>query len=234
MGVFDDKRYDQLDWVSQAVQPIETPLAALLDRLPESTKIDFELITCNHPNGELDRETIISSMIRKFHPGYSMSWKEKDLINECFEFDIRSPELIVNLENRTLTGEVYLVKTKFSIEEDKLKSVLGEHGREEIGKLHSHRMDHTRTNEMLDLLEDCEVAIASRSGKTKKLALNDRLRQIFTNNEWKIKSTDLADKIGFWIKAYIDNGDLAALSNISRLKVMTYKEAPIYSIEETT
>lgn len=167
MGVFDDKHYDQLDWVSQAVQPIETPLAALLDKLPVETRIDFDLVTCNDNSGDLDKDTILNSMVRKY--GGHLSYREKDIINNCFEFEMRSPELILNLEDQTLTGELYLVKTRLSLEEDVLKNVLGEAGREKIGSMNAYNMNQVRANEMLDLLEKCEQAMASRSGKTSTL-----------------------------------------------------------------
>ncbi len=55
---------------------------------------------------------------------------------------------------------------------------------------------------------------------------------LFKTNEWKIKDTELANKVGFWIKDYIVDGNLAAYSNFCRLKVMTHKDQPIYSMEE--
>jgi len=232
MGVFDDKRYDQLDWVSQAVQPIETPLSALLEKLPESVRIDFDLIRSSDPAGNLNRDTLVESMMRKFG-SQVFTWKERDLLFDCFEFNQVSEELILNLEDQTLTGELYLIKTKCVLDEDEIKNVMGEYGREQLGRIQAYNMDQTRANEMLDLLEKSEAAMASRSGKVKKQAMLNRLSEIFKTNEWKVKSTDLANNISIWIKNYIETGDLAALSNITRLKVMTYKESPIYSIEET-
>jgi hypothetical protein len=231
MGVFDDKRYDQLDWVSQAVQPIETPLSALLEKLPESVRIDFSMVTHQDPKGNLSKDGLIENMIRH-HTKSEFTWKERDLIYDCFDFDMRSEEVILDLENHTLTGEIYLIKTKFTLDEDQIKLVLGEWGKDQLNRVNGYNMDHTRANEMLDLLEKSEAAMASRSGKIKKQALLNRLSQIFKDNEWRIKNTDLANNVSVWIKNYIERGDLASLSNITRLKVMTYKEGPIYSIEE--
>ena len=232
MGVFDDKHYDQLDWVSQAVQPIETPLASLLEEMPESTRLDFDLIIEYDATGYFHKNTLVNAMIKRFTRD-NLSWKERELIADCFTFELKSEELILNLENRTLTGDLYLVKIRSTLDEDALKNVMGESGREQLSRLMSYKMDTARTNEMLDLLEKCESALASRSNKVKRSAMLNRLAQIFKDNEWKIKSTDLANNMCLWIKSYIDTGDLAALSNITRLKVMTYREAPIYSIEET-
>ncbi len=233
MGVFDDKRYDQLDWVSQAVQPIETPLSALLEKLPESTRIDFELITGADSQGNLNRDSLVESMLRRFNRGHEFTWKERDLMFNCFELDMRSEELILNLEDQTLTGELFLIKTKFTLDEDQIKKVMGEYGRDQLNRMNAYNMNVQRAHEMLDLLEKSEAAMASRSNKVKKQAMMNRIQQIFQDNEWRIKNTDLANNVSLWIKSYIETGDLAALSNITRLKVMTYKDGPIYSIEET-
>lgn len=233
MGVFHDKRYEQLDWVSQAVQPIETPLSAILERLPESTRIDYQLVTYNDARGSIGKSSLIDKMLSSYSNGHRFVWRERDLLYSCFELDQRSEELILNLEEGTLTGELYLLKIKYTLEEDDVKRILGEFGKEQLGHMNSYNMDSSRANEMLDLLEKSEAAIASRSGKVKKQAIQDRLAQIFKDNEWRVRNTDLANSMCMWIKAYIERGDLASLSNITRLKVMTYKDGPIYSIEET-
>jgi hypothetical protein len=47
MGVFDDKRYEELDWLSKAVEPIESYLATVLSELPDEVDLDFNaLVAC--------------------------------------------------------------------------------------------------------------------------------------------------------------------------------------------
>ena len=231
MSIFHDKHYAQLDWVSQAVQPIETPINAILEKLPAEMRIDYEMVTSYSPQGEVTIDVAVYHMRNKW-ANTSVTWREQMLIDDCFAFDLRSEELILNLEDHTLTGELYVVKTKFTVDEDLLQRTLGEHGRDELGRMDLYSLDIPRMNEMLELLEGCEDSLGSRSTRVKKNAMVSRLRKILMDNEWRIRSTELANKIGIWMKKYIETGDLAALSNITRVKVMTYKEGPIYSIEE--
>ena len=44
---------------------------------------------------------------------------------------------------------------------------------------------------------------------------------------------DLLLKAVNWACDYIKTGNLASLTNFNKLKVMTYKKDPIYSMEET-
>lgn len=227
MGVFDDKRYDQLDWVSQAVQPIETPLAKILESMPEKTLIDYEWFK----SGSLDRDEVIEHLIGKVHKE-RLSYGDKATIVDCFEFQVESPNIVYDMVNQKMHGEIYIVKTKFTLDEDRLKASLGSEGRQYLGQINTHNMDFPRANEMLELLEKSEEGLRSRSGRTKRQVMLTRLEEIFKNNEWNVKNTELANKVSMWIRDYIEKGNLAALSNITRLKVMTYKGGPIYSVEE--
>ena len=227
MGVFDDKRYDQLDWVSQAVQPIETPLATLLEQLPDKTPVPWDWFR----DGTLDLSDVIQELVSTKIKG-RLSYQERAIIDECFEFQCSKDQITLNLGLGNMDGEIHVVKTKFTLDEDRLKQSLGEEGLQYLGQMNYYNMDFPRANEMLELLEKTEEALKSRSGRNKSHAIRTRLTDIFKNNEWNVKSTELANKMGYWIRDYVDKGNLAALSNITRLKVMTYKGGPIYSIEE--
>jgi hypothetical protein len=98
--------------------------------------------------------------------------------------------------------------------------------------MNSFNMSVSRANEILELLGNSDAGLRSRSPRKKKESLYYRLKNLFETNEWNIKDTELANKIGVWIVSYILNGDLSALSNFCRLKVMTHKGQPIYSMEE--
>jgi hypothetical protein len=89
-----------------------------------------------------------------------------------------------------------------------------------------------RANEIMEILGGCEGGLRTRSIRRKRAALHDRLVKLFKDNEWNIKDTTLANKVGFWICSYVKEGNLAAFSNFCRLKVMTHKGQPIYSMEE--
>ena len=90
----------------------------------------------------------------------------------------------------------------------------------------------SRANDIMELLGGCEEGLRSRSDRRKKSVIHKRVGEIFKDNLWNIRDTELATKVGSWIRCYIENGNLAAYSNFCRLKVMTHKGQPIYSMEE--
>ena len=235
MGIFDDKKYDELDWVSQAVQPIISPLTQILEALPERTDISDSFLKqgSEYSHGRFSVSDFVNLAVANLKDvNNKVSWDERSILEECFAFEMPQEDVILNLVDNTLSAKIFLVKTKFTLEDDKLKTTLGREGLSAIREIKNWSMDISRTNEMLELLEKCEDVLKSRSTKFKRQALSRRIGDILHNNEWCIKSTELANKIGIWIADYINTGNLAALSNITRLKVITYKGAPIYSIEE--
>jgi hypothetical protein len=118
------------------------------------------------------------------------------------------------------------------MDEKVLESLLGKEGIDSINHLYFSKDSFARANEVMEILGKCEDGLRSRSEKRKKISIRTRLTSIFKTNEWKIKDTELANKVGFWIKSYINEGNIASFSNFCRLKVMTHKEQPIYSMEE--
>ena len=82
------------------------------------------------------------------------------------------------------------------------------------------------------ILGGCGEAMKNKSGKKKVTAIKERLIKIFETNEWRIRDMALANKVGFWIKGYISGGNLADLTNLCKLKVMTHNNMPIYSVKE--
>ena len=43
MGVFDDKKFEELDWISQATEPIDSELNEVLGAVPEEVVLDFNM-----------------------------------------------------------------------------------------------------------------------------------------------------------------------------------------------
>lgn len=235
MGVFDDKKFEELDWISQAMEPIDSALNDVLSNIPEEQIIDFEMyrkMTSDSYGLDLSLDHAIYFMARK-HLAVSLSWKERDALKPCFKFSIEGDEILLDFEQNEITGgTIKLIKLKSTMDEKALASLLGNEGLDSLNGMFLGQESLGRMNEILELLGKCEDGIKTRSIHKKKSVLLKRVRTIFKDNEWKIKDTELANKIGRWIKSYVMNSDLAALSNFCRLKVMTHKDQPIYSMEE--
>lgn len=235
MGVFDDKKFEELDWMSVAMEPIDSELNTVLEAIPEEIQIDFNayLALCRDGYGmNLDTSKVVSYYARR-HTKKELSWKQLNALIPCFELTMEGSDIELNFETRKITGgTIRLVKVQSTMDEKTLAGLLGQEGIEKVGSARIHTSAMGRANEIMDLLGKCDDGLKSRSEHKKRRTLQLRLKVLFKDNEWKIKDTELANKVGLWIYDYIQDGNLSALSNFCRLKVMTHKGDPIYSMEE--
>jgi|GEM_PF-6719757 len=229
MGLFDDKKYDNMDWISQAVEPIESKTAVLLTQLPDEIVFTFdnyqELIRGGYTT--VNNEQIISKLIKEVNG--KVDWQEANLLTKCFEFQL-SDEVILDFEQQKIIGDIRLVKKKKTLEEKELQGLMGRKGKDYIDVYTNNQYAYAQ--EIADLLGCDADVMKSRSVRTKVFGIRHKYRQIMNENKWNLKDVDLADKVGFWIACYCQTGNLAALKNLTKLKVMTHKGLPIYSIEE--
>lgn len=237
MGVFDDKKFEDLDWISQATEPINSRLNDVLQSIPDSITIDFEIYRRVVSNGydlDLSIQKIVSYMVEQYSKGANLAHEELGVVDRCFELQITGEKLIVNFEDNTISGgEIKLVKINTTMDEKVLQSIMGKDGLDGLIYCSMETDGYlNRMNEIMELLGKCDDGLKSRSERSKRRQIVSRLHTIFSKNEWKIRDTELANKVGFWVKDYVCNGNLASFSNFCRLKVMTHKDQPIYSMEE--
>lgn len=236
MGVFDDKKFDELDWISQATEPIDSKMNEVLGLIPESLTFDFNLYVemINGAYGlDLSLDRAIAHCLSTYSPDVHLTCDQKNVLRDMFEFQINPDEsIILDFENRTLTGEIKLIKLASTMDEKVLESLLGKEGIMAVSAMYCGPAGLSRANEIMDLLGQCEEGMRTRSDRRKRRIIQTRLTNLFKINEWNIRDTELANKVGFWIRDYVSSGNLAAFSNFCRLKVMTHKNQPIYSMEE--
>lgn len=238
MGVFDDKKFDELDWISQATEPIDSELNSILGQLPDEFVIDFATFKLLQDRSYTNRVEIgqilqYLTVTLNIMPD-ELGWTRwANVIVSCFKLNLSSRDIIINFEEETIEGGVVsLIKTTSILDDRALQSILGDEGCERVRALSIYRDRFPRANEIMELLGKCDDGIKTRSDYKKRRAIMVRLREIMKNNEWNIKDTSLANKVGTWIVEYIEDGNLASYSNFCRLKVMTHKNQAIYSIEE--
>lgn len=236
MGVFDDKKFEQLDWMTQITETIESELNGLLARLPDRIEFDVHKVMehASSSRFSLQADSVVRDLIRSLPDNNRLSWKEDSKIVKCFKFKM-SPDLELDLEKGTMTGTIALVKTVPTFSDEELQPIMGNNGIQKLSRIQfGENWPLDRMNEMLDVLGKCDDAQRNRSYRKKMARLRERLIEIFSTNEWRIRDMSLADKVGMWIADYIHTGNLAALTNLCKLKVMTHNNMPIYSIEEET
>lgn len=229
--IFQDKKYDELDWISQAVEPIESPLNEHLTKIPNEIELDFRLITrfgSDSWNGINFNSLYVIENILNWAGSNGVSTAP---LTSCFDIEIIGAPILDFSAKEVVGGKILLKRVKESIDQDALKEILRSSfysaldirvRDEEIG----------RFNEMADLI-GCNEAVRSRSPHKKRSLLMRHLLETLVHDTWRIRSHTLAVKVALWISSYINNGDLAALSNFCKFKVMTHNGNAIYSVKET-
>lgn len=233
MGVFDDKKFEQLDWMTQITETIESELNGLLAQLPDRIEFNVDKVM-EHATGSrfsLQSDSVVRKLLADIQGG-RLSWEEDSKIVQCFRWEM-SPDLELNLATKTMTGTIALVKIIPTFSDEDLIGLMGAKGIQTLSQINfEEEWPLDRMNEMLDVLGKCEEAQRNRSYKKKLNRMRERLQEIFKTNEWRIRDMALADRVGAWIADYIQTGNLAALTTFCKLKVMTHHNMPIYSVEE--
>lgn len=239
MGVFDDKKFEGFDWLSQATEPIESKLNEILGIMPDRVEIPYDLLCRIVNDGYFSNSIpktkviqVIAAEVSKNEEYHTLGYKESEMLTSCFSFEVEE-NTIIDFESKILAGKIYLVKNRNTFEDKDLEKIMGEVGFQAVSSMAIYDAPRmSRANEIMDLLGKCESGLKTRSGRNKQRMIKQRMNDIYKNNEWKLKDLELANKVGQWIRDYVVDGNLAAFSNFCRLKVMTHKGAPIYSMEE--
>ena len=239
MSIFDDKKLEKLDWMTKITETIESELNTILSKLPDEIVIDKTIINnsvlCSYSRS-ITASAVLNPFISKVVNGGDLSYDDYDKLYKCFMFEV-SENSVYNATTQELVGEIKLIKTTATFDDESLQKTMGIKGITSIREVLWGRTDSAtagRMNEVLDLLGGCEEDRKGRSVRKKTYVIQRRLKTIFANNEWRIRDAELADKVGFWISSYIKTGNLAAFTNFCKLKVMTHNNMPIYSMEEET
>jgi hypothetical protein len=235
MGVFDDHKLEQLDWMTQMTETIDSDLNSLLAKLPDRTHMTVKEIIESGGSSymTLSVRDVVRKQIRRIDQQITLAWDEETILYKCFQFEVTGePE--IDLQSEVLTGGVAIVKVIQTLSDEDLQQLMGKRGIEALGRRrdYSNGVSIERMNEILDMLGKCEEDMRNRSVKKKAERLKSRLREIFQTNEWRIRDMQLANKVGLWIRGYLRDGNLADLVNLTKLKVMTHNNMPIYSVKE--
>jgi hypothetical protein len=57
-------------------------------------------------------------------------------------------------------------------------------------------------------------------------------KELIKSKKIDIRDVSLVEKLGKWIELYCVDGNLPALANIAKIKIMSHQNRPIYSIQE--
>jgi hypothetical protein len=221
MSFFDDEVYENLDWLSQATMPLVFSGNKILSDLPDKIEVNMR-------NVDLNSFLYVSEILHGFNIGHGSIATS---IMECYVFKSEGEEID---PIKDIYPTVWLEKIKKDFSEKDIINYVRSH----IIQHHTDKKaDIGRINEILDLIDykHTEHTVnlrTSRSARKKMSGVFRRLHEIFSKNEWQVRDADLMISFVGWINQYILDGNLAALTNITKLKIMTHKNQPIYSIKE--
>jgi hypothetical protein len=229
INLFEDKEYDKMEWLNKAVEPYIFPQNEILMSMPEQVSLDYDLILSLISPDQLRIEQ--NELIKYAAQQVNLELSANDLrfLGDFFKIVI-DPHTSIDFESNGLTGAVTLVKTKPQLEESDIVEYTANSA---VNLMRYMRTDSdiSRLNEIMDLI-GAKESRQSRSTRYKIEEITKTFKTIILEDKWRVRNMELFLKSAAWIKAFVEDGNLAAMSNFTRLKCMVHKGAPIYSLEE--
>lgn len=237
--MFKDKVYEDMDDISKLVEPYQLKLNEELSQFPDEVEITPDLIISLGSNWGwygISSHSIISNLADKLQL-YELSSKAYETGRDFFEFKIADIEdgdyPTLDFINNTISHKIFLVKKKIAYEDEELERMVKRAIINPIrNRLSSNRtVNKPRLNEIADLF-GAKKAMSERAYRLKVQELCKHLEDLVDQKKLDIRDIELCKKLGEWITMYVIDGNLPALNNLTRLKIMTHQNRPIYSIEE--
>jgi hypothetical protein len=232
-NLFTDKEYEDMEWLSKAIEPYVFYVNELLAKLPDQydLTIDDLLNQSGDYYNSVSKIATIETILKDLGINKNtLDSSNRDGLLSCFTLEV-DPDTTINLIEKTINGTVRLVKTKVAIDDEEIRDIFSH-------KFQSILWDNTRNetigrlNELMDLL-GVHSARKSRSTNKKLTAICEFMGQILKDDVWKIRNEQLVINLAKWMADFLSTGNLASLANITRLKCMTYNQHPLYSMQET-
>lgn len=238
--MFKDKVYEEMDDVSKMFEPFQYDLNDELSRFPDRVEIKFEDLVNSGYSGYgfsygLDLPTFIHKLaidmnMLNIADNVSMLTSH-DFFK--FEAETENAEIWLDADKETITHKIFLVKNKIAFDERQLEDMSKDYI---IGQLKrnfytNREMNKARFNEVADLY-GAKTVKSERSYGGKLSEFCNHIKVMLDDKTLDIRDMSLVHKFVHWIVLYVKHGNLAALNNLTRIKIMTHEKRPIYSIEE--
>ena len=237
-GFFKDSVFDNLDDISQLVEPFQSKFNDEIYKLPDQVDIDYNFLISRFKVNRwgsidsIDLKEILSSAVNV----EEINWRliDRELEN-FYKLEIgtdNDKEVTLDLENETLSGPVTLVKTKNGYTDEELYDGVVRYLKDQFrSKLRrASNLHKSHINEIAEIF-DIEGVNKYRGLVDKRTALLNGLVEQFEERKINIRNYELGKRFTNWLVAYIVNGNAAAIKNITLFKVMMLNGKPIYSLD---
>lgn len=236
--MFKDKVYEGLDDISLLVEPFQSEFNEEIIQMPERIEVTTDNILSQYSHWgisismpQIVRDTARNLGLKQVEED---SW---DISTQFYTFkadDLEDGETAeYDLENNNLSHKMYAYKHKQCYTDEELTKIAKTKMKNIIRRrLDSSRLvNKPRMNEIADLF-NADVVRSEGSYRSKVRKLITHLECMIDERKLEIKNFELYLKLAKWICLYISEGSLPALNNLTRIKIMTHQDRPIYSIEE--
>lgn len=227
-----------MDDVSRMFEPFQYNLNDELSQFPDEIEVTAEDMFRGDMWGGYGTE--LSYMVRRKAEKLGLRdicVNVSQLISDgFFEFRVENEdneEMYLDALNMTLSHKVFLVKVKIAYDEQELEQKRKNEFQNVMFRQFSRNGDlnKKRFNEVADIYGAADV-LSDRSYRGKVTKFVKRMENLFEEKILDIRDMELCKKFNEWIVLYIKDGNLAALNNLTRIKIITHEKRPIYSIEE--
>jgi hypothetical protein len=240
MSVFIDKKFQNMDWLSQAIEPYEIELDEILCELPDRIDITEKYF---HPIYDMSYAPSlnITQIIRKtleqsdkFNVFKDSNYHRLILLEDSFKL-ICSDDATFDYSNKLITGQVALLKIRNSMPEEVAKEIISDDIRNSLYDL-AHMTDISLeaiidvTHILMDknLSAFNEIINSTRLSKAKISAFTSALTKTLIDIN-RIKSQKAAQQLISIIRHYCTSKDPRYLGEILRVSKMMQNGQAIYS-----
>jgi hypothetical protein len=233
--MFKDKFYEDMDEISKMIEPYQYSVNEDLSKFPDEVVVDPEDL--ESPWG-ISTKDVLRKHARILGLD-SLVNKSYDMANDFFEFKIidefgeEVEETTLNFKDNVLSDRIVMVKKKIAYDDSDVEKIAKQTILEGLtfNSWLYRDLDPSRFNEIADLFNDKDTK-KQRSVRKKSYSFRIHMANLIDSKKVDIRDIDLCTKFASWILLYIKDGNLAALNNVTRLKIMTHQNKPIYSMEE--
>ena len=236
-SIFDDKKLNQFDELTQLIEPFVFPINSNLNRFPKVTEITYEDVR-NMQDGSSATSTLYLSTIldyvnKKMKLDIPFNVVSDDNFKKKFSMEIIEGT-ILNLEEGTMNGVITIKKEESVYNDKEIKEIM-------IGNCVSSAFSGirkqknapaSRIHELAETMGILSTLKDQRGFSDKVRVLREKIKEELETNRIRIRDVDLAIQYGRWINKFLSDGNMAALKNIALLRIMSHTDKAIYSIQE--
>lgn len=229
--LFKDSTYEEFDWLTKAVEPFIFSPNDFLSQAPDKYVLSYEDIlelSAHFTRTFISELNITQFIANKFNiemlpPQYSSI--------PLYVVDI-DKETCINIDERSIQGNTTLRKIRERFSEEHILQFAVNSCRKLGDVAYAEKAPASkRIDEIIAIIG----ADPNKTTSIRKKAqyLKDVVSSLLKENKWDIRNYELMTSMIDWIFIYVIDGNLAALSNFTKLKCMTHNKKPIYSIQVT-